>query len=152
MANVRELKINGIDIIEYILDFMYPIGSIYLSFDSTDPSTIMGGTWEQIIGNSSSDQDRFLLLTNTSNPAGNVSGSIGGEATHTLTVNEMPSHSHRQYVTANSGGHGTRMDYNSDKSGLMHYDQGIDTGPKGGGQAHNNMPPYMRVYGWKRVS
>ena len=62
----------------------YPVGSIYMSVNSTNPSQLFGGTWEAIAGG------RVLIGQNTSYPA----GSTGGEATHTLTTNEMPSHSH----------------------------------------------------------
>lgn len=68
-----------------IFDLIYPIGSIYMSVNSTSPSVLFGGTWEKI-------KDRFLLS------AGNTytNGNTGGEATHTLTQNEMPSHTHTQ--------------------------------------------------------
>lgn len=68
-----------------IFDLIYPVGSIYMSVNSTSPATLFGGTWEQV-------KDRFLLS------AGNTytNGNTGGEATHTLTQNEMPSHTHTQ--------------------------------------------------------
>lgn len=62
---------------------MYPIGSIYMSVESTDPTTFIGGTWERL-------QDRFLL--GTSNTYAN--GATGGEATHILTIDETPAHTH----------------------------------------------------------
>lgn len=125
----------------YFLDLHYPVGSIYLSINSTSPATLFGGTWEQI-------QDRFLLAAGETYNAGD----IGGEAEHTLTIDEMPSHNHKQNVTANSGGTGVRQDWDKDQTGLNQYDQGIYTANAGGDQAHNNMPPYLTVYMWKRVS
>ena len=62
---------------------LYPIGSIYMSVNSTNPSQLFGGTWVQISG-------RFLYCTNNSMDT-------GGEATHKLTINEMPSHNHKHY-------------------------------------------------------
>ena len=62
----------------------YPVGSFYFSQNSTSPATLFGGTWEQL------EQGRVLLSQGTNYPA----GSTGGEATHTLTVAEIPSHSH----------------------------------------------------------
>ena len=62
---------------------IYPVGSIYMSINSTDPSELFGGEWEQI-------KDRFLLACGTTYS----NGATGGEATHTLTTNEMPTHSH----------------------------------------------------------
>lgn len=67
---------------------IYPIGSIYMSVNNVDPSTVFGGTWQQI-------KDRFLLACgDTYN-----NGATGGEATHTLNVFEMPVHNHG-YVKA----------------------------------------------------
>ena len=62
---------------------VYPVGSIYISLNSTNPSSIFGGTWEQI-------QGRFLLGVSSSHPVNQT----GGEEKHTLTVNESPSHRH----------------------------------------------------------
>lgn len=62
----------------------YPIGSIYLSVNNTNPETIFGGKWEQI-------KDKFLLACGSTYS----NGSTGGEATHKLTTNEIPAHSHR---------------------------------------------------------
>lgn len=68
-----------------IFDIVYPIGSIYMSVNSTSPATLFGGTWERI-------QDKFLLASGSTYS----NGSTGGEATHTLTQNEMPTHTHTQ--------------------------------------------------------
>ena len=70
----------------------YPVGSIYLSVNSTNPGTIFGGSWEQI-------KDRFLLACGSTYS----NGSTGGESTHKLTVDEMPSHNHQQRVQNTSG-------------------------------------------------
>ena len=73
------LKVNNTN----IFDLIYPVGSFYISAKSTNPATLFGGTWEQI-------QGRFLLGRSSSYPV----GSMGGEATHTLTEAELPSHRH----------------------------------------------------------
>ena len=118
---------------------LYPVGSIYMSVNSTNPSNYFGGTWEQI-------KDRFLLACGSTYS----NGSTGGEATHTLTVNEIPSHNHPIKNTNVGGGVTT---YNTvkaeDKRG---WGGNIYTDNTGGGQAHNNMPPYLAVYIWKRVA
>lgn len=62
----------------------YPVGSIYMSVNATSPSDLFGGTWEAL------EQGRVLIGQGSSYPA----GSTGGEATHTLSLNEMPSHNH----------------------------------------------------------
>ena len=66
-----------------IVDLVYPVGSIYISASSTEPSLLFGGTWSALGG-------RFLIGVNSTYTA----GSTGGSATHTLTTAEMPSHSH----------------------------------------------------------
>ena len=81
---VNSITYNESNIPEVLnIDQVYPVGSIYMSTTNTNPSIIFGGTWEQI-------KDRFLLSAGDTYEA----GSMGGEANHTLTINEMPSHSH----------------------------------------------------------
>ena len=128
---VAEAKLSG-----------HPVGSYYWSSESTDPSALFGGTWERV-------KDRFVLAAGDSYTV----GATGGEATHTLSYNEMPAHNHTQYVTANknSGGTATRQDYVTDTTGLSLYPQ-CDTGMAGGGLLHNNMPPYIVAYCWKRTA
>lgn len=130
-----------------LIDIIYPVGSIYLSVSNTNPSTLFGGTWEQI-------QDRFLLSAGSTYTAGDT----GGEATHTLTDLEMPSHNHR-LINGYSGGTWSGGNYgqvaNTGTTGEKHvfYDNDTSrTTSAGGGQAHNNMPPYLVVYMWKRTA
>ena len=78
----------------------YPIGSIYMSVNRTSPSDLFGGTWEAL------EQGRVLIGQGASYPA----GSTGGEATHVLSLNEMPSHNHGgtfigSGTTSSSGNH-----------------------------------------------
>ena len=123
-------------------DDIYPVGSIYMSVNSTNPRTLFGGTWTQL-------KDRFLLGAGSTY----TNGSTGGEASHTLTVNEMPSHSHPQYVTVSSGGSlSANCDYDSYSSGTARKSaQNVSTGTTGSGNSHNNMPPYLVVYMWERT-
>ena len=71
------------DVVGSLLDLIYPIGSIYMNVNDTCPSLFLGGVWERI-------QDRFLLCSGSSYG----SGTIGGSATKTLSVNNLPSHNH----------------------------------------------------------
>ena len=118
----------------------YPVGSIYLSVNSTNPGTIFGGTWEQI-------KDRFLLACGSTYS----NGSTGGEANHKLTINEMPSHNHGfqsgRWFWAESAGGGEIINSQSETS--YAFKRGTDN--TGGNQAHNNMPPYKNVYIWERT-
>lgn len=155
---------------EYLLKSeVYPIGGIYISLNSTNPSTIFGGTWEQI-------QGRFLLGVSSSYPVNQT----GGEETHTLTVNESPAHTHTRgtmNITGSFYGDSVSRDVNITRTGAFYDAGGIghfgapqdwnlpngfkfdasrswtgETSSSGGGQAHNNMPPYLAVYMWKRTA
>ena len=111
------------------------MGAVYLSASATDPATLFGGTWERI-------QDRFLLCAGTTYAA----GSTGGEASHKLTVGEMPSHSHTVLADTVPGSDTGVQTLFSGASGSF------GTSWTGGGAAHNNMPPYLAVYAWQRVA
>lgn len=127
----------------YILDNVYPVGSIYMSVNSTNPKNLFGGTWEQI-------QGRFLFGMNSSYPA----GSTGGEITHALTTNEMPEHNHTIYFPNAGGPYGNANIGYPENSGIKitWCAEMCKTAPTGGGAAHNNMPPYLSVYIWKRTA
>lgn len=117
----------------------YPVGSIYLSVNDTDPATLFGGTWERIGG-------RFLLGADSTYAA----GSTGGEAEHTLTIDEMPKHNHG-LDNYNASGNATPFltVQHQDKIG---YGGNVQTMYAGGSQPHNNMPPYLTVYMWQRTA
>lgn len=125
-----------------LFDKIYPIGSIYMSINNTNPSVLFGGSWQQI-------KDTFLLSAGDNYTAGD----IGGEANHTLTVDEIPSHSHRtgiytDYSTLPPARESTVTGYRTVAYGT---ESTVRTGSTGGGQAHNNMPPYLTVYMWQRI-
>ena len=159
-----------------ILDLIHPVGSIYISVNDINPGTIFGGTWVQI-------QDTFLLACGSTYN----NGTTGGEAEHTLDIEEMPVHRHNPYGS-NDHDRGnwrfaTIRDI-ADTSGKLALDSGNAiygfgsnsqwgdlqirqyTAPAGGrltvnenGQVteqttlpHNNMPPYLAVYMWKRTA
>lgn len=141
-----------------ILELVYPKGAIYISTVATDPSVLFGfGTWEQI-------KDTFLLASGSKY----IAGSTGGESTHTLTVQEMPVHSHT--VDAHShaigldndttiGTYGWSLHVNANGNSVTGAQKTVTSGTSspntntiGGGVAHNNMPPYLAVYVWKRIN
>ena len=124
-----------------LLNLIYPVGSIYMSVNNTSPATLFGGTWEQI-------KDRFLLACGDTYK----NGKTGGEATHTLTINEMPSHNHRiKKQVDNNSGNNVSVGSGS-KTLFCQLDDTVETNNTGGGQPHNNMPPYLAVYMWKRTA
>lgn len=128
-----------------IVDMIYPVGSIYMSVNNTDPTILFGGTWVQI-------KDTFLLSAGESYSA----GATGGEATHTLTANEMPSHTHTRgsiSTSVEAAGFGlTQTASFADRVQVNGTNSSYTTGATGGGQAFNNMPPYLVVYMWKRTA
>lgn len=150
-----------------LLDKIYPVGSIYLSTNSTSPESFLGGTWTKI-------KDRFLLASGDTY----TSGKTGGEASHTLTTSEMPSHTHTFTGNAITGHTGVEVDTGSPSGAFSTGSSSIykrtcngTTGTRsdgyncyfnatpsgtnsntGGGQAHNNMPPYLVVNMWQRTA
>ena len=134
----NELQINN----EW-LKITYPVGSIYISTSGISPSELFGfGTWEQI-------KDVFLLTAGDTYQA----GSVGGEATHALTINEMPSHTHtykRHTFNKNDTAPDTGEDAYGSSNKTLDAREGA-TGTSGDSQPHNNMPPYLTVYAWQRI-
>jgi hypothetical protein len=125
-----------------ILEAVYPVGSIYMSVNSTSPATLFGGTWKAI-------QGKFLLGAD-----GNTykAGNTGGEAAHTLTESEMPSHKHSIWFPNDGGEQSAAIGYPDTGSKNTYYAEASKTSGTGGGSAHNNMPPYLSVYIWKRTA
>lgn len=131
-------------------DQIYPVGSIYITANATNPSVLFGGTWEQLKG-------KFLVGVDSSDTDFETSGKTGGEKTHTLTVDEMPSHNHllygSPYGSADWVAEGVqRVKYDVDKKTASNtYTLAQPVWNTGDSQAHNNLPPYMTVYMWKRI-
>lgn len=125
-----------------ILEAVYPVGSIYMSVNNVSPATLFGGTWKAI-------QGKFLLGANSSTYK---AGSTGGEAAHTLTESEMPSHKHSIWFPNDGGEQSAAIGYPDAGSKNTYYAEASKTSGTGGGAAHNNMPPYLAVYIWKRTA
>lgn len=152
-------QINGVaeDIVlkSDLVNFIYPVGSYYWSSANTNPSELFGGEWERI-------KDRFILAAGDSYTAGD----IGGEAAHTLTVDEMPSHSHGlEYSTDGKtwnstidnvigrDGNITAENYLSVSNSVEMFDRWkTRIAESGNSIPHNNMPPYEVAYCWKRIA
>ncbi len=121
----------------------HPVGSLYMSVDETSPATLFGGTWERL-------KDRFVLAAGDAYAA----GTTGGEAAHALTVSEMPSHTHTYvdaphlYAERDTSQNSIICPNGTESANAMAY----NTGAIGSGAAHNNMPPYLAVYMWKRTA
>lgn len=114
------------------VNLVYPVGSIYMSANDVSPSTLFGGSWEKI-------EDTFLLASGSTFTLGQT----GGEINHTLTIDEMPANYIKTAsADTSSDGYIGRGGYNSDGT----FNVGGHTQP------HNNMPPYLVVNIWKRIS
>lgn len=129
-----------------ILQTVYPVGSIYISTASTNPSTLFGfGTWAAFAAG------RTLIGVGTSDQAF-TAGTTGGESTHLLTAAEsgLPAHSHtlQNNVVTQAGSNWTGPSSNSTISGP----QSGTAGPTNASSAHNNLQPYIVTYMWKRTA
>ena len=139
--NIAALSNQISNISSTIFDNIYPVGSIYMSVNDTNPSNLFGGTWTQL-------KDRFLLGAGSTY----TSGSTGGSATQRLSAANLPSHTHPQYVATNGGSTSANLDYNGWVSNGKAVAQGIPTGATGQGTKFDIMPPYLVVYMWQRTS
>lgn len=131
---------------------LYPIGSIYMSIQDTNPSVFFGGTWERIA------KGKTLVGVDESDSDFNASSKTGGEKEHKLTIAEMPAHDHNttkgvsndnlvlmavgQNIYGKSG--------NGIEGGTWVWNRGVPT--QGGNQEHNNMQPYYTCYIFVRTA
>ena len=171
-----------------LISTIYPIGAIYITTNSINPGELFGGTWEPFA------QGRTIVGTGTVEDKNFVAGTTGGSCTHTLTINELPAHTHTQNPHAhnntifiNSHNHPTYVCVRNDKAGISN-----DYGSTGDhvcgqingtktwkewaktdfstpeysisniaetavnqntcdGSPHNNLPPYIVTYIWRRI-
>ena len=160
-----------------LIDLIYPVGAIYISYTNINPSDLFGGTWEQV-------KDKFILAAGDSYDGGTTGGNAEHTHTtpatttgsHTLTVNEMPSHNHRGIflLDGNSdfpmgawpGWAGGTNAYPSLRTDTVGRNGCYDIQPpsNGGGQGHthsqvatttsstSNLPPYLVVYMWRTTA
>ena len=104
VKNIDNFKVNG----GTLLNALYPVGSIYISMNNTNPSKFIGGTWVQI-------SNRFLYCT-TSDAKG-----TGGSDNVKLTIDNLPSHKHSVNITTSSNGSHTHTVYHKWKNGSTWY-------------------------------
>ena len=149
---------------------IYPVGSIYMSTVSTNPATLFGfGTWEAMPAG-------HVLLAQGKSSWGTTynAGSTGGEATHQLTVGEIPNHNHTGSINTagehthsltlkalwgdgNGSGNGWAGDTRDGGSRtntfstVGNHTHTVTINSTGSGQPHNNLQPYISVYMWKRT-
>lgn len=129
----------------------HPVGSLYETDIATNPGTLYGGTWAAWGGG------KVTVGLNTADTSFNTVGKTGGEKTHTLTIAEMPSHTHDIKMRRNEAWDYTALsDYYGDPAGGTGFQMEIQMDMyvpyTGGGQAHNNLQPYITTYRWKRTT
>lgn len=151
------------------LNYLYPVGSIYMSVGTTSPAVLFGGTWEQIEG-------KFLLASSSNHEVNSTGGSEthtpqGSVNNHTLTLAETPAHKHSTQMRVES----QNLVVGSGSQGGVPYDFYIkdgnnytatgdaynDSADVAVGDPHNHgftgtsgnyMPPYLTVNVWKRTA
>lgn len=180
VAEDWDVRVYGKLLKDYIQSFiktMYPVGSIYMSVNATNPSTYFGGTWVAW------GAGRVPVGINTSDSNFNTVEKTGGAATVTLTTAQMPAHTHTftgsSATTSSKGAHthniGRDTDGGSGTSRYTVHSAGVSgaggTSPTssagahthtvtangtnantGGGGAHSNLQPYIVCYMWKRTA
>lgn len=123
---------------------IYPVGAIFISVNNTNPSELFGGTWKVFA------TGRTLVGVDTSQNEFNAAEKAGGEKSHKLTIEEIPSHSHGLRTTSSNSidtGYALRPEANL----KFRYDKAYNSA-EGGGNAHNNLQPYVTVFMWKRTA
>ena len=154
-----------------LLEMIYPVGSIYMSFNPTNPGSLFGGIWAAI------DAGRMLLAQGSAEwDVEYKAGSTGGEYKHALTADELAAHKHTGTVSITSDGSHTHTfnfvreyDAGGDWPGSAHYrtsqatkttnaggvhghQASVNIDNSGSGTPHENMPPYVAVYMWRRTA
>lgn len=138
-----------------IFKLIYPVGSIYISTSSTNPSSYFGGTWTAVA------QGRTLIGVNTSDSDFNTVMKTGGSKTHTLTINEMPSHAHSLRQKGDTYNHQWTHWANYNSAGVIGTYQGsganlasveTEITNTGGNTAHSILNPYYTVYIFRRTA
>ena len=140
-----------------LLNLVYPIGSIYITMEENNPANFLGGTWERFAAGRTLvgvGDDPDIPGFNFNKP-----GLLGGEAKHTLTIEEMPNHDHAQRVNNQEvarmpSDEATGIKGNvfvTENRDIKRQSSAILTISNGGGVAHNNLQPYITVNMWKRI-
>lgn len=126
----------------------YRVGDLFLTTIATNPSSYLGGKWE-LFG-----PGRCLVCVDTSQSEFNSVKKTGGEKKHTLSISEMPNHNHNMQKR-----YAKQVDWNMGYPDAIHYSGDwyntygvVSTATVGGGQAHNNLQPFITCYVWIRTA
>ena len=150
--NVSITDINeNMDKIDAIADYIYPVGSIYMSANSTNPSTLFGGTWQSLAG-------RVIVgagsvTDKNGHTATFTAGETDGELSHQLTVPEIANHTHTVAGcnSSESAGAFYKAFTGNGTGSILNASIG-ETRSVGDNGYHNNMQPYEVKYMWERTA
>ena len=141
---------NGAETIDRNFDNGYgqKVGDIHISFDSVNPSARFGGTWIRF------GQGKVLVGVDEADTDFSNADKTGGEKTHTLKVEEIPSHVHQisRYNPSGTVFDATQRKLASAPNSGSAISGSAETAPNGGGVAHNNMQPFITVFMWRRTA
>lgn len=161
IANINKVTAGDMNEIKQVVNSLanlfFPIKKVVIFNDNDDHSNYLGFTWERIASG------KMLVGIDSADTDFNTIGKTGGEKEHTLTINEMPAHSHKLQGNTNvviDESYTYPYLLASAKRGYAIGDSVVfgdgytinDTTNTGGGQSHNNMPPYQVVALWQRIS
>lgn len=143
--NDDKTKVDLESYVKQLILSSHPVGSIHISTNDVNPSNYLGGTWVAW------GSGRVPVGVDANDTNFNTVEKTGGEKTHTLTVDEIPSHHHKQkglkgevaIDVPNTGG---------SAYGFSSVQSAPNTDDTGGGNAHNNLQPYITCYMWKRTA
>lgn len=144
LTKAGKVCLNQVDLasVAGIMDLIYPVGSVVTLGVSTNPATLYGvGTWTAIAG-------KVIVGIDATQTEFDTLNETGGAKTHTLTVGEIPSHTHPISLHNNDGGAIEKV------RGTTSGDTGVNDASEatGSGQAHNNLQPYIVKYVWERTA
>lgn len=143
VADINKVTASDMNQIKNAINNLFPIGFI-IEVDNAEfnPNTSWGGTWERIKG-------KFIIGVDEDDPDLATSGLTGGEKEVTLTVDQIPSHAHG---LSSYTGNGSMNDGYNARRGNGVWEANLNTRNNGGGQPHNNMPPYYTAYKWIKTA
>lgn len=133
---------------QQILDIIWPVGSIYLSDNATNLNTKFGGTWVKLSGG---------FIYGSTSTSGNTYSTGNGTGTstnnHTLTINEIPSHSHKFTLAYGGNDPAKGFNYGNSLAGVFGIEDGFNfIGSTGGGKGHSHNIPYIACSIWRRTA
>lgn len=141
IADINKVTADDMNQIKNAINNLFPVGFI-IEVDNAEfnPNASWGGTWERLKG-------RVIVGVDEDDTDFNSSGQTGGEKKHTLTVEEMPNHIHNVFGQTSGGSNSALARVSS--TGIW---DGGKVSATGGGQPHNNMPPYYTAYRWIKTA